>query len=179
MGQSKRFIEHTPFACLPLPLPLQMQCQVGVMAHYPAGHRWSVDNMWTHASADELLPHYRRIVETMPGGSSHMVWLNWHPKETGRQRPEMAYSVEDRTYISLYGNWKKASDDAQYGSWAVSHMKEMEHLASGCQLADENLLQRTARFVTGDRLQRLDEIRARRDPLGRFHAWGSRPASRL
>jgi len=33
---------------------------------YPEEHRYAVDNMWTSASAAELLPGYRRIAETIP-----------------------------------------------------------------------------------------------------------------
>ena len=47
----------------------------------------------------------------------------------------------------------------------------MEQLATGIQLADENLAARPARFVTDQNLQRLDEIRARYDPDRRFHSW--------
>jgi hypothetical protein len=43
------------------------------------------------------------------------------------------------------------------------------------QLADENLGQRPARFVTDAKLARLDEVRASWDPAGRFHSWMGRP----
>jgi hypothetical protein len=51
----------------------------------------------------------------------------------------------------------------------------MEHLASGCQLADENLGERPARFVSDDHLRKLDQIRAARDPRGTFQTWMGRP----
>ena len=47
----------------------------------------------------------------------------------------------------------------------------MEHFASGIQLADENLGQRPARFVSEENLARLDELRGRWDPQGLFHPW--------
>jgi FAD/FMN-containing dehydrogenase len=50
-------------------------------------------------------------------------------------------------------------------------MREMEHLATGIQLADENLGARPARFVTDEHMRRLEEIRAAYDPEGRFHSW--------
>jgi hypothetical protein len=53
-------------------------------------------------------------------------------------------------------------------------MREMEHLASGIQLADENLGERPARFVSDASLARLDEIRAAYDPDGLFHPWMGR-----
>ena len=45
---------------------------------------------------------------------------------------------------------------------------------TGIQLADENLGLRPARFATDSNMTRLDEIRARYDPDGRFHPWMGR-----
>lgn len=144
----------------------------GVMLHYPQDHRWNVDNMWTHASLEQLLPAMRRIVDTLPPPPSHALWLNWAPSQP---RPDMAFSMEDQIYIALYGAWKRAEDDAKYGNWATDRMREFEGLSVGIQLADENLGNRTARFVSDESLKRLDEVRSRWDPNGRFHAWQSRP----
>ena len=154
-----------------VPSPLSLLYR-GVMQHYPDGHRYAVDNMWTRAGMDDLLPGLHRIVETMPPAPSHMLWLNWAPPP---DRPDMAFSVEDDIYIALYGVWKDAADDAKHAPWAESRMREMAHLATGCQLADENLGRRPARFVTDDRLARLDTIRAARDPRRTFHPWMGRP----
>jgi hypothetical protein len=128
--------------------------------------------MWTHAPVGDLLPGLRRIAETLPEAPSHMLWMNWGPSP---DRPEMAYSVEDDTYIAVYGVWlDPASDDANV-RWASERMREMEHLASGIQLADENLGRRPARFVSEANLARLDRLRAEHDPAGAFHPWMGRP----
>ncbi len=139
---------------------------------YPDAHRYAVDNMWTHAPVEELLPGLRRIAETMPEAPSHMLWMNWGPSPP---RPEMAYSVEDDTYIALYGVWRDPADDAANVAWATDRMAEMEHLASGIQLADENLGRRPARFASDANLAKLDQVRARYDPDGLFHSWMGRP----
>jgi FAD/FMN-containing dehydrogenase len=139
---------------------------------YPDGHRYSADNMWTHAPVEELLPGLRRIAETLPEAPSHMLWMNWGPSPP---RPEMAYSVEDDTYIALYGVWRDPADDEANVAWATDRMAEMAPLASGIQLADENLGRRPARFVSEANLARLDRVRAEYDPEGRFHAWMGRP----
>jgi FAD/FMN-containing dehydrogenase len=146
----------------------------GAMTHYPAGHRYAVDNMWTSAGIEDLLPGVRRIAETLPGEHAHMLWMNWAPPP---DRPDMAFSVEDDIYIALYSVWKEAKDDARFSTWPVERMREMQHLATGCQLADENLGQRPARFVADDHLARLDQIRATRDPEQRFYPWMGRPTT--
>ena len=149
----------------------------GVHAAYPDEHRYAVDNMWTHAPVADLLPGIRRIAETMPPAPSHMLWMNWGQGEAqaGPARPDMAYSVEDDTYIALYAIWQDAAGDAACVDWATGHMRDMAPLASGIQLADENLGRRPARFVSEEHLARLDRIRAERDPDGRFHPWMGRP----
>lgn len=149
----------------------------GVHALYPDRHRYSADNMWTHAPVEELLPGLRRIAESMPPAPSHMLWMNWGPGSTpAPPREAMAYSVEDDTYIALYGVWQDAEDDERYVAWATDRMREMEHLATGIQLADENLGLRPARFLSDESFERLRAIRARYDPEGRFHSWMSPPA---
>ncbi len=139
---------------------------------YPYEHRYAVDNMWTHAGVEELLPGLRRIAETLPGAPSHMLWMNWGASPP---RPEMAYSVEDETYIALYAVWDDAAEDAANVAWPAERMGEMAPLASGIQLADENLGQRPARFVSEANLARLDAVRAAYDPDGLFHPWMGRP----
>ncbi|MFV8753156.1 FAD-binding oxidoreductase [Nannocystaceae bacterium ST9] len=157
---------------LPLvPTPLSFLYR-GVMRHYPRDHRYAVDNMWTHAAFDDLLPGLERIAASLPDAPSHMLWMNWAPP---RDRSDMAFSLEDEIYIALYGVWQRAEDDARVGTWAVERMRELAPLASGCQLADENLGQRPARFVADSNLERLDSLRSARDPEGRFHPWMGRP----
>jgi FAD/FMN-containing dehydrogenase len=102
-----------------------------------------------------------------------MLWLNWGGASP--PRPSMAFSVEDQIYIAVYGVWSDPADDEQHVRWAEERMRAMEHLATGIQLADENLARRPARFVTDENLARLDEIRDRYDPSGRFHSWMGRP----
>jgi FAD/FMN-containing dehydrogenase len=138
---------------------------------YPDEHRYAVDNMWTHAAAGELLAGIRRIAETLPEAPSHMLWMNWGPSP---ERPEMAYSVEDETYIALYGVWQDPARDERNLSWVQERMEEMEGLSSGIQLADENLGRRPARFATDANMERLDAVRAEYDPDGLFHPWMGR-----
>ncbi len=145
----------------------------GVHASYPDDHRYAVDNMWTHAPAADLLLGIRRIAETLPEAPSHMLWMNWGESP---DREEMAYSVEDETYIALYAVWQDPADDEENVEWATGNMRSMEHLASGIQLADENLGRRPASFVGEANLARLDRLRAERDPDGLFHEWMGRPA---
>ncbi|NJN32987.1 MAG: oxidoreductase [Saprospiraceae bacterium] len=142
------------------------------MSHYPENSHWGVDNMWTNASIDDLLPHLKEIAATLPPAPSHFLWLNWYPP---KERQNMAFSMENNTYLALYGCWKSASDTPKYGNWATEHVSKMAHLGTGIQLADENLHNRTARFIKDEHLQKLDSIRSQRDIKGVFNEWHSRP----
>jgi FAD/FMN-containing dehydrogenase len=141
---------------------------------YPDGSRYAVDNLWTAAPIEELLPGLRRIAETLPGAPSHshMLWMNWGESP---ERPDMAYSVEDEIYIALYAVWDDAGDDEKVAGWPGARMREMQHVSSGIQLADENLAERPDRFVTDEKMARLDELRAKWDPGGVFWPWMGRP----
>lgn len=141
------------------------------MSHYLADHHYAVDNMWTSASAEELLPGIRNILDTMPGHPAHFLWLNWGPVPP---RQDMAYSIEADIYLALYGSWKDPADEAKYGDWARSNMAAMSDLAVGIQLADENLGQRPARFASDTAMAKLDRVRAEYDPDGLFNSWMGR-----
>jgi len=153
-------------------MPMRLSSMTaGVMHHYPDHHNYAVDNMWTHASCEDLLPGLKRIAATLPPAPSHMLWMNWAPKAT---RPDMAYSMEDDIYVALYGIWKDGGGEAAASAWAVDNMRAMAPLAKGVQLADENLGQRPAPFLAEKNLARLDRLRMARDPAGRFYGYAGR-----
>jgi hypothetical protein len=142
------------------------------MTHYPEDHCWSVDNIWTAAPIDELLPHLRQIADTMLPAPTHLLWLNWYPP---KQRPDMAFSMEDNIYIALYSAWQARHETPTLERWATDCIGKMAHLATGIQLADENLNHRTAKFVADDHLRQLQTIRQKRDKSSLFHEWHSKP----
>jgi FAD/FMN-containing dehydrogenase len=141
------------------------------MTHYLSDHHYAVDNMWTSAPAEDLLPGVRNILDTLPPHPSHFLWLNWGPVPT---RQDMAYSVEADIYLALYGSWKDPADEAKYADWARSNMAAMSPFAKGIQLADENLGQRPARFASDAAMAKLDRLRAEYDPEGLFNSWMGR-----
>ena len=139
-----------------------------VMTNYPKGYRYIADNMFTSASAQELLPGIRRIIETMPPHPSHFIFTGWNASPA---RADKVYGLEDEIYMALYTVWQNPADDAKYRDWSASNMAAMSHLATGIALADENLGRRSARFITEPNMARLDQVRAAYDPQERFHSW--------
>ncbi|MGW2374749.1 FAD-binding oxidoreductase [Kitasatospora sp. NPDC001683] len=149
--------------------------RVGTDPHYDETKRYLADNMWTHASFDDLWPNFEDMLGTWPPAPSHMVVFNWGGYAGEPERPSMAYSVEDELYYGLYAAWADRADDPRYTRWVTDHMRAWEPYASGMQLADENLVNRPYRFVTDENLRRLDDIRARWDPDEVFVSWLGRP----
>jgi len=100
-----------------------------------------------------------------------VLWLNWNGPV---RRPDMAFSQEHRSYLALYCGLVKGVEESQHINWATDHMKALAPWSRGIQLADENLARRPAKFVSDAHLARLDQVRAKYDPQGRFHAWMGR-----
>lgn len=142
-----------------------------IMTNYPTGHRYATDNMWTSASPEALLPGIHRIIETLPPAPSHFLMFNWSPTST---RDNLFYGLEADFNLALYAVWNDPEDDERFSAWPGTNMAALAHLAMGVGLADENLGRRPARFATDANMARLDGIRARRDPAGRFHGWMGR-----
>ncbi|RDH76598.1 FAD-binding oxidoreductase [Mycolicibacterium moriokaense] len=142
-----------------------------VMSNYPAGHRYAADNMWTSASAEDLLPGIHRIIETMPPPPSHFLTYNWSPSPS---RTGLFYGLEAEFNLALYAVWQDPAEDEAMIDWPTSNMAAMAHLSSGIGLADENLGRRPAKFAADEHMARLDRIRATYDPDGRFHSWMGR-----
>ena len=116
-----------------LPVPLGTMYS-GVMQHYPKVN-WEADNLWTHAGAEELLPHIQRIADTMPAPPAHLLWLNWavNWRSPGppANLPDMAYTVEDRTYLAFYGGWPVAMSAARVVRDVFADRDEAESGQSG------------------------------------------------
>ncbi|MCL3818282.1 FAD-binding oxidoreductase [Aeromicrobium wangtongii] len=142
------------------------------MSNYPEDHNHVVDNTWTHATADELLPAMRGILEDLPPAPSHFIWLNWSPKT---QRSEMAFSLEDEFYTAQYGLWSEDDEHLEepVTAWVNAGIAALAPHSSGIQLADENLARRDAPFMAEANRARLESIRQERDPGRRFHTYGS------
>ncbi|MCX6480741.1 MAG: FAD-binding oxidoreductase [Mycobacterium sp.] len=147
---------------LPMSMPMMYS---GVMQHYPEAN-WETDNLWTHAGADELLPHIQRIADTLPAPPAHFLWLNWAPT---MDLPDMAYTVEDRTYLAFYGGWLDGDDGAATTRWSRDNAAAMESLSTGVQFADDP--GRPSRGISEAAQRRLEAIRAVHDPEGRFNRW--------
>ncbi len=152
-----------------MPMPTTLMAKLGWLSLFPAGSRWCADNAWLTSSADDVLPAIHRVVDTLPPAPSHALWMSWYPPS---ERGDMAFSLESNTYFACYGEWADPAGDQVHHQWAGDAMSHFEPHSKGIQLADENLANRPARFMSDQNFARLKVIRAKYDPLGRFRSWG-------
>lgn len=132
----------------------------------PAGYRWVADNMWTDAGADQLVPAMQELFRSVPTPISHILWYPW------RDQPiDGALSVTGDVYIAAYAGWTDPGADDLIGSWPADQMRRLAPLSKGIMLPDENLVRRNARFLSEDSEDRLERLRAKYDPQGRFHSY--------
>jgi FAD/FMN-containing dehydrogenase len=132
------------------------------------GFRWAVDNMWTDACAEDLVPAVRELFVGVPTPASHVFWLNWPEQEIH----DAALSVIGRTYIAAFTGWTDPAQDDELRFWGRDHMRRLEPLSKGIQLADENLDGRPeSRYLSDANRERLETIRERWDPDGLFPSY--------
>ena len=175
--EAAAFIDRSPLRrkaslTLPLmPMSLNMMMKTGEKTLFLPNTRWTADSMWMNDPIDPMLPALRKIADSQPAAPSHALWLNWNAPPS---RPDMAFSLEARTYLALYGGLRgKAATPADEG-WATDHMRALQAHSVGIQLADENLGRRPMPFMAPANLERLDALRAKFDPEGRFNAYMGR-----
>ena len=144
----------------------------GAYLHYLPEKRYLADNVW-YSDFEKILPGMKPIIEEFPPAPSHTQWTNWGYVNTPK-RTDMAYSKEDDFYLALYGAWGDPADDRKYTTWVTERMRALQPYSSGIQLADENLMNRPARFMADENMRRLDKLRTKWDPDKVFPEWFGR-----
>jgi FAD/FMN-containing dehydrogenase len=158
-----------------LPTSIALECEEQRRAN-PEGYRYVVDNMWTNAGADEIVPALRDAFTTLPTKESFSLWFGMAPQ---RQLPNMALSLQADLYFASYVIWKDEADDERCRAWLAAQMKHIEPITEGLFLADSDLATRPAQFFSDTHWQQLEELRARYDPDGLFHSYLAAPDMQL
>jgi FAD/FMN-containing dehydrogenase len=131
----------------------------------PTGARFSVDNIWTNASAAQLIPFVRALCAQMPAPTCSLFVQAWGPI---RKLPDMAYSVQANVYIAINGTYYDPADDARVANWVVDGARGMDGIAVGAQMNDENMQRRSARYLSAEAAKRLEAMHRKYDPKRRF-----------
>jgi len=153
------------------------------MSNYLSDYRYKPrTTCGTSASAEDLLPGVRNIIDTIPDHPSQLPLA-----ELGTLTdPDQTWRTASRTRSTWRSNGRGKTPPtiAKYGDWAKSNMAAMSQLATGIQLADENLGQRPARFASDEAMVKLDRYapsttRTACSTAGWDESDGHRPLPRL
>ena len=145
-------------------------------AQNPENHRYAVDCTWTDAPADELAPLLHQLWSELETEHSFAIWYGWAPP---RDRPDMAFSVEANVYLAAYAIYTDPADDERYRTWVHTRMGAIAAHGRGVYIGDTDFTRRQDQFVSDESFARLNEIRAARDPQGRFVNYLSADRDRL
>ena len=132
-------------------------------------HNFIVDNTWMDSPLRLILPQIHEMVNQLAPAPAHLYLLFFNRK--GHEREDMAFSLEGRTYISYFAIFKDPKEHAKWTKIIADSIQSISHLGTGSQLADENLLVRPSRFMAPDNFVRLERLRRKYDPFGRFHGF--------
>ncbi len=131
----------------------------------PEGHRWAVDNAWVSGPADRVVPAIKKSYVTLPNAKAFTIWFSMAPL---RELPDMAFSLQSEIYLASYVLWEDPAEDEQHQAWLADVMAEMQPVTVGQYLGDSDLSRRQLKFVSDEAWERLQQIRAVRDPDGLF-----------
>jgi FAD/FMN-containing dehydrogenase len=131
----------------------------------PPGHRTACDNMYTNASAVELVPKLRALFTELPTPRSHVFWFNWGPL---RKLPDMALSIQADIYLGAYSIWDDPAEDARMTRWPVDQFRKLDALSAGGQMNDENMQGHPQPYLSERATTHLEQLRGKYDPQHMF-----------
>lgn len=134
----------------------------------PEGYRFSVDNCYSDATSAEAVPLMAGFLADMPTPWTHSFFLYQGPRPAYLER-DTALSAWGDFYFATYPIWDDPARDDEMLAWAVERMKRLAPIDNGeGQMNDENMGRAPRRYFSPAAEARLEDLRARFDPEGRF-----------
>ena len=88
-----------------------------------------------------------------------------------RELHDMAFSLQTEIYFASYILWEDEKDDALNKNWLKNIIQHIEPITTGQYLGDSDFTAHQRKFISEDNYKKLEKIRAKRDPNGRFHSY--------
>jgi FAD/FMN-containing dehydrogenase len=145
-----------------------------VDATLPAGHRYIEDSIWSNEPLAVLLPHVAERLVSAPSARSFIVAAMLPPRPEGAAMPDAAFSMFGNTFLLSYAIWEDEREDGPNEAWFQDLVSSTETLSIGHYVAETNLSRGPAqaqRSFAPRNWRRLQELRAKHDPEGLFHAF--------
>ncbi|OBJ10898.1 FAD-binding oxidoreductase [Mycobacterium sp. 1465703.0] len=148
----------------------QLPDLVGQM--YPEGLRYLSDNVWINdTEAPGLWDVANTVVDTLPTAHSTL-WLM--PTFTQVQHPNASFSLQGKTCLQVYAGYKDSAQDQDMLAWHNDAMARIDRYSiGGGYVGDSNLIEHPVAVLDPDSAARLEHLRAKYDPDGRFDSYPS------
>jgi FAD/FMN-containing dehydrogenase len=134
----------------------------------PEGHRWVVNNAWLEGAPEKITELMLPAFTTLPNAKAFSLWYSMAPLRT---LPDMAFSLQTEIYFASYVAWEDEKDDELNKNWLKNIIKNIEPITKGQYLGDSDFTAHQRKFISNENYEKLEEIRAKRDPNGRFHSY--------
>lgn len=164
-------IVHKPFD----PTHLEEECRVQIEMN-PEGHRWTVNCAWLEGSPENVSSTIASSFSNLPSDEAFTLWFSMAPL---RPIPDMAFSLQSDIYLSLYCVWKNKEDDEKCSTWVAQQVENMAPVTAGQYLGDSDFTQRHRKFMSQENYEKMEQIRTKYDPQGRFHSYLSKATQPL
>lgn len=151
--------------------PSSIQAQYDLLDQlYPEGHRYLTDNLWVRPSEAAVWRDAKFVFESLPSDRSHIVLAPWVPQA----HPNAAFGLQSEMSFHVYAVYDEPSEDQAMLAWRADALGRVQpHSLNGGKVNDSNLFVRPMAVLTTESSGRLEELRQRYDPQGRFDGYPS------
>ena len=144
---------------------------------YPEGPRYLGDNAWLRAPyGQDLWRDAKPLFETLPSQRSAIWFIPWKPQT----HPNAAFSLQSEMSIAVFAAYEDSADDEAMLAWHADALARVDPYAVGGMSNDSNLFVRPMAVLEPAKAARLEALRVKYDPNGRFDSYPSElPLARL
>jgi FAD/FMN-containing dehydrogenase len=134
----------------------------------PEGHRYAVNNAWLQGDSAKITELMLPAFTTLPSAKAFTLWYSMAPLRT---LPDMAFSMQTEIYFASYVIWEDAEDDEKNKNWLKNVIQSIAPITAGQYLGDSDFTTHGRKFINETNFEKLQAIRAERDPKGLFHSY--------
>ena len=143
---------------------------------YPEGARFLADTFWSDHDLSDALTLLTDLVRSAPSGKSYVL-ASMPANGAGAtlvDETETAFSVHDRTIVTVYAIWDDPTDDEANALWMDAVAAALAPITTGHFLNEADIRrhpERIAASFTPTAWERVLRLRARFDPSGVFYTF--------
>ena len=125
-----------------------------------------MDSAWVDGQPRDIIAAAKQLVTKRPSGTRGHAFFDFSLQRSGV--PDMAMSLRTDVMLGSYLIYEDEQNDEPYSAWHLDAMKRLEPFTVGQYWGDSDQTQREVKTLTDDARARLQQIRAKRDPIRLF-----------